>query len=69
MSTLLTPVRSPIPILLLLSPRPDRQEIDKLPENKNAKLVLYCSSGHMSTIASDTLVRLGYASVFGLPDG
>ncbi len=42
---------------------------DKLPQDKNAKMVLYCSSGHMSTIGSETLVRLGYTNVYGLAGG
>ncbi len=40
------------------------QYLDKLQKDKNAKLVLYCLSGHMSTSASQELVQLGYKNVY-----
>ena len=40
------------------------KNLDKLPKNKNAKIVLYCKSGRMSAIAAIRLTELGYTSVY-----
>ena len=45
------------------------QNIDKLPGNKNSKIVLYCRSGRMSTIAAKELVKLGYTHIWNLDGG
>jgi rhodanese-related sulfurtransferase len=45
------------------------KNLDKLPQDKNAKLVLYCRTSMMSTPASEALVKLGFTNVFNLAGG
>lgn len=43
--------------------------LDKLPKDKSAKIVLYCRSGRMSEIAARELMVLGYTQVSHLSGG
>lgn len=42
------------------------ENLDKLPADKDTKLILYCRSGSMSATAACTLVKLGYIDVWNL---
>ncbi|MDX1251508.1 MAG: rhodanese-like domain-containing protein [Gammaproteobacteria bacterium] len=41
----------------------------KFPQDKDAKILLYCRTGRMSAIAAEKLVQLGYTNVWNLKGG
>ena len=43
--------------------------LEKLPENKNAKIVVYCSLGIRSEIIAHQLIKEGYTNVYNLYGG
>jgi rhodanese-related sulfurtransferase len=45
------------------------QNLGMLPQEKAAKIVLYCRSDRMSRIAAEKLVELGYANIWNLDGG
>ncbi|MBI2763675.1 MAG: rhodanese-like domain-containing protein [Chloroflexi bacterium] len=44
-------------------------KLSDLPPAKNARILVYCRSGRMSTIAAKALVALGYTNVWELEGG
>jgi len=46
-----------------------KDNLDKFPNDKNAKIVVYCQSGGMSRIAAQKLTDLGYTNVLNLSGG
>lgn len=43
--------------------------VNSLPKDKNAKIVVYCRSGHMSGVAAEELKKMGYKNIYDLEGG
>jgi rhodanese-related sulfurtransferase len=46
-----------------------QNNLNKFPADKSEKIVLYCRSDRMSTIAAHSLVKLGYTNIWSLEGG
>ncbi|MDD7913630.1 rhodanese-like domain-containing protein [Polaribacter ponticola] len=46
-----------------------KQTLETLPEDKNAKIVVYCSLGIRSEIVANKLIKQGYTNVYNLYGG
>jgi len=46
-----------------------KENKDRLPQDKERKIVLYCRSGSMSDVAAGELVEMGYTDVYNLVGG
>ncbi len=44
-------------------------QLDRLPKDKDSKIVLYCRTGRMSEIAAQTLADRGYTNVYNVVGG
>jgi len=44
-------------------------QLDKLPQDKDAKIVIYCRTGRMSEIAAQKLAEKGYSNVYNVVGG
>ena len=45
------------------------QNLSEYPQDKDAKIVLYCRSGSMSTTAAREMVNLGFNNIYNLDGG
>lgn len=45
------------------------QNKNKLPKNKDAKIVVYCMGDHMGYVAAEQLIKMGYTRVSNLQGG
>jgi rhodanese-related sulfurtransferase len=45
------------------------QNLDKLPQDKNTPILVYCRSGSMSALAARELTKLGYTQIYDLEGG
>lgn len=45
------------------------ENLDKLPEDKNQPILVYCRSGSMSKLVGEELIKMGYSQVYDLVGG
>jgi rhodanese-related sulfurtransferase len=45
------------------------RDIERLVPDKGAEVILYCGGGYRSTLAADTLGRMGYTNVMSMAGG
>lgn len=45
------------------------RDIEKIIEDRNAEIVLYCGGGYRSSLAADNIQKMGYTNVFSMAGG
>jgi rhodanese-related sulfurtransferase len=46
-----------------------RENTSQLPEDMDAKIIIYCRSGSMSSVAAKELLEIGYTNIWNLEGG
>jgi rhodanese-related sulfurtransferase len=58
-----------LPHAIHLSKGVIERDIEKIIQNPDAEIVLYCGGGYRSALAADNLNKMGYSNVFSMDGG